>query len=126
METISGKRGPERRFSQTDEARFLAAWPEYETTRALDELRASELARLDRQRHVYLDYTGGGLYGESQVRRHAELLLANVFGNPHSSNPTSLAATELLESCRRRILAFFRASPDEYETVVTANAPQAL
>ena len=54
-----------------DEARFLAAWPEYESTRILDELRATELSRLDRLRHVYMDYTGGGLYGDSQVRRHA-------------------------------------------------------
>ncbi|HSU82910.1 MAG TPA: hypothetical protein VLR69_10850, partial [Thermoanaerobaculia bacterium] len=122
METILGIRDPERRFFQTHEARFLAAWPEYEATRSLDALRATELARLDRLRHVYLDYTGGGLYGESQVRRHAELLLGGVFGNPHSSNPTSLAATELLERCRRRVLAFFRASPEEYEAVFTANA----
>jgi len=105
---------------------FLATWPEYEATRSLDALRAAELARLDRLGHVYLDYTGGGLYGESQVRRHAEMLLGDVFGNPHSSNPTSLAATELLERCRRRVLAFFRASPADYEVVFTANATHAL
>src|SRR3954466_3302694 len=93
---------------------FLAAWPEYEATRSLDALRAAELARLDRLGHVYLDYTGGGLYGEAQVKRPAEMLLGGVFGNPHSSNPSSLAATELLERCRRRVLAFFRASPAEY------------
>jgi selenocysteine lyase/cysteine desulfurase len=111
---------------ETAAARFLAAWPDYETTRSLDALRATDLARLDRQRHVYLDYTGGGLYGESQVRRHAEMLLGNVFGNPHSSSPTSLAATELLERCRRRVLDFFRASADEYEAIFTANATHAL
>ena len=111
---------------ESPEAPFLAAWPEYEATLSLDALRVTELARLDRHGHVYLDYTGGGLYGESQVRRHAELLLSNVFGNPHSSNPTSLAATELVERCRRRVLAFFRASPAEYEAVFTANASHAL
>ena len=52
---------------------------------ALDRLREVEFARLDREHHVYLDYTGGGLYADSQVRRHAEMLLANVLGNPHSS-----------------------------------------
>jgi selenocysteine lyase/cysteine desulfurase len=111
---------------ESPEALFLAACPGYEATRSLDALRAAELARLDRQGHVYLDYTGGGLYGESQVRRHAELLLGGVFGNPHSSSPTSLAATELLERCRRRVLAFFRADPEEYEAVFTANATHAL
>ena len=109
-----------------DEARFLAAWPEYESTRILDELRATELSRLDRLRHVYMDYTGGGLYGDSQVRRHAEILLSGVFGNPHSSSPAAMATTGRVEAARRRVLDFFRASPDEYEVVFTANASHAL
>lgn len=124
MDAIRDIRRPEV-FGEA-EARLLAAWPEYESTRALDELRATELSRLDRLRHVYLDYTGGGLYGESQVSRHARMLLANVFGNPHSSNPSSKATTERAESCRRRILDFFRASAEEYEAVFTANASHAL
>jgi molybdenum cofactor sulfurtransferase len=106
--------------------RFLGAWPEYGETRRLDELRESELSRLDRQGHVYLDFTGGGLYGDSQVRRHADLLLQSVLGNPHSSNPSSRQATERIESCRRRVLGFFNASPEEYVVVFTANASQAL
>jgi molybdenum cofactor sulfurtransferase len=108
------------------EAGVLAACPDYESTRVLDRLRATELSRLDRLRHVYLDYTGGGLYGESQVRRHAEMLLGGVFGNPHSLNPTSLATTELVESCRRRVLRYFNAPPEEYEVIFTANASHAL
>ena len=47
---------------------------------------------------VYLDYTGGGLYAASQVRQHADLLTSNVFGNPHSVNPSSLAMTALCRS----------------------------
>jgi selenocysteine lyase/cysteine desulfurase len=105
---------------------FLAAWPEYAETTALDRLRDRELSRLDRQGHVYLDYTGGGLYGESQVRRHADLLLTQVLGNPHSRNPAARAATDLVESCRRRVLEFFRAAPEEYLVVFTANASHAL
>jgi selenocysteine lyase/cysteine desulfurase len=108
------------------EAGFFAACPEYATTRALDELRATELARLDRLRHVYLDYTGGGLYGETQVRRHAEVLLGSVLGNPHSSNPASRAATGWVDACRRRVLGFFRAAPEEYEVIFTANASHSL
>ena len=67
--------------------------------------------RLDRNHEVYLDYTGAGLYAESQVKKHQQLLLDNVFGNPHSTNPTSLASTELMESTREAILKFFNASP---------------
>jgi selenocysteine lyase/cysteine desulfurase len=117
---------------QTDLAReeayqaFLVAHPEYESTRALDDLRAREFARLDEQRHVYLDYTGSGLYAASQVRRHSEMLLSGVFGNPHSTNPASVASTRLVERCRRRVLDHFRASEDEYAVVFTANASQAL
>ncbi len=105
---------------------FLDAYPEYRETAAIDDLRARELTRLDRQGHVYLDYTGGGLYAESQVRRHMDLLLDRVLGNPHSSNPTSSATTELVERCRRHILAYFDAAPEEYAVVFTANASQAL
>ena len=107
-------------------AAFLERTPEYERTRALDELRAREFSRLDEQGHVYLDYTGSGLYGASQVRRHAESLLGGVFGNPHSTNPTSLLATERVEACRRRILDYFRADPSEYVVVFSANASHAL
>lgn len=105
---------------------FLSAWPEYTATGALHEIRAREFARLDAAGHVYLDYTGAGLYGESQVRRHMALLLDNVLGNPHSSNPTSQISTELVEAARRHVLAFFNASPDDYCVIFTANASHAL
>ena len=75
---------------------FLAAYPEYEATARVDALRATEYARLDAQRHVYLDYTGASLYADSQVRDHLVLLQRHVFGNPHSGNPTSMAATALV------------------------------
>lgn len=105
---------------------FLQRYPEYQETSVLDELRATEFSRLDKQGHVYLDYTGGGLYGESQVRDHMEFLLANVLGNPHSTNPASAPITELVARCRARVLDFFNASPEEYTVVFTANASHAL
>jgi molybdenum cofactor sulfurtransferase len=98
----------------------------YAGTRILDELRTTEYARLDRDGHVYLDYTGGSLYADAQVRAHAELLLGGVFGNPHSTNPTSLAMTLLVEEARASVLEFFDASPDEYTVIFTQNASGAL
>ena len=92
----------------------------------VDELRASEYGRLDRLRHVYLDYTGAGLYAESQLRSHLALLNENVFGNPHSMNPTSAATTGLVERTRQAVLSYFRASPDEYDAIFTLNASGAL
>jgi selenocysteine lyase/cysteine desulfurase len=108
------------------QAAFESAHPEFEATRAIDALRAREFARLDALGQVYLDYTGSGLYGESQVRRHAELLLGHVFGNPHSTNPASLASSGLLEQCRRLVLRFFGADDSEFAVVFTANASHAL
>ena len=107
-------------------AAFLGAYPQFEETRSLDELRARDFARLDDQGHVYLDYTGGGLYADSQILRHMELLRTSVFGNPHSTNPTSIGTTDLIARCRRRVLDFFNASPDEYGVIFTANASHAL
>ena len=109
-----------------EEAAFLAAHPTYPATRGLDDLRAREFARLDAQGDVYLDYTGGGLYAASQVRAHAEQLLTHVYGNPHSSNPTSVRSSELVERCRAAVLRYFNAAPDEYVCVFVNNASQAL
>ena len=87
---------------------------------------AATFARLDRGGHVYLDYTGGGLYAESQLREHMRLLERGVFGNPHSINPTSAASTELVERARTSVLEFFNASPEEYVAIFTPNATGAL
>ena len=108
------------------QAAFRQDHPEFEATAALDELRATDFARLDAGGDVYLDYTGAGLYAESQLAEHLELLRASVFGNPHSVNPTSSAMTELVERSRDAVLEFFRASPDEYVAIFTPNATGAL
>jgi selenocysteine lyase/cysteine desulfurase len=105
---------------------FLKAYPEFPTTHSLDHLRLTEYARLDVESQVYLDYTGGGLYAESQILRHHRLLSEHIFGNPHSTNPASLASTELVEHARAYILRFFRADPEEYVAIFTANASGAL
>jgi selenocysteine lyase/cysteine desulfurase len=107
-------------------AAFLSAWPEYESTRSLDELRARDYARLDQLGDVYLDYTGAGLYGASQVREHLRLLESHVFGNPHSRNPASAQMSEWVERGRRDVLEYFNAPPDEYVVVFTPNATGAL
>ncbi len=95
-------------------------------TSAVEALRAAEYGRLDAQDQAYLDYTGGGLYAESQLREHQDLLRAGVFGNPHSTSPTSRAATELAEGARQAILEHLNASPDDYTVIFTANASAAL
>lgn len=114
-----------RAFGEAHSA-FQKAYPEYERTRPLDALREKEYARLDAGGHIYLDYTGGGLYADSQIREHQALLAHGVFGNPHSTSPTSMAMTRLVEQCRQHVLDFFRASPDEYIVIFTLNASGAF
>jgi hypothetical protein len=105
---------------------FLSAYPAYASTSKLDELRATEYTRLDQQGHTYLDYTGGGLYADAQVRAHVAMLTGGVFGNPHSQNLTSLAMTERVEQGREYVLWRFNASRDDYIVIFTPNATGAL
>jgi molybdenum cofactor sulfurtransferase len=109
-----------------DYAEFIQKYPEYDQTHDLDELREHDYSRLDRLGQVYLDYTGGGLYAESQLRLHQQILADHIFGNPHSSNPTSQVATRLIESTRQAILQFFNADPAEYTVIFSQNASGAL
>src|SRR5215467_12287354 len=103
---------------------FLEMYPSYATTRALDDLRASEYPALNA--HTYLDYTAANVYARSQLDRHRALLAEHLLGNPHSTNPASSKSAEFVNRVRGAVLAFFRASPDEWEVVFTANASQAL
>ena len=89
-----------------------------------EDLIAREYGRLAAKGHVYLDYTGGSLYAQSQLERHHRLLSENVLGNPHSTNPTSALASELVHEARQKVLDFFYA--DDYYCIFTQNASGAL
>jgi selenocysteine lyase/cysteine desulfurase len=121
---LTGQRGAAAYAAAHED--FLRRFPAYARTAAVDELRAADYARLDKLGHTYLDYTGGGLYAESQVRRHQELLAGAVLGNPHSQSPTALASAGLAREARDAVRRFFNAPEDEFEIVFTANASGAL
>ncbi|REF00201.1 aminotransferase class V-fold PLP-dependent enzyme [Thermomonospora umbrina] len=106
----------------TSFAAFPGSDPAYTATGRLDELRAAEYGYLDEQDHVYLDYTGSGIPARAQLRAHAERLTGDCFGNPHSENPTSSAATALVERTRTAVLEHFNADPAEYAVIFTPNA----
>jgi selenocysteine lyase/cysteine desulfurase len=102
--------------------KFLKEYPAYQSTHILDELRQTEYGRLGSSNHVYLDYTGGGLYAQSQLNAHMDFLKDRVLGNPHSSNPSSMESTHFVESTRRAVLEYFQADPNEYVAIFTQNA----
>jgi len=89
-----------------------------------ERLICREFGRLRANGHIYLDYTGGGLYASSQVSTHQRRLLSGVYGNPHSTNPTSAAATKLCDQARQKVLDFFHA--EDYYCIFTPNASGAL
>jgi molybdenum cofactor sulfurtransferase len=119
-------RTPELDSLENAFAAFIRDFPEYRQTETLDALRANEFSRLDEQEHIYLDYTGGGLYAEKQLHEHMALLNKGIFGNPHSTNPSSQSMTRLDENARAYVLKYFNASPEEYTVIFTQNASGAL
>jgi len=106
-------------------ARFLEAHPDYPSTHVLDDLRATEYARLDAAGDVYLDYTGGALFADSQIQQHTRLLAGAPLGNPHSASRSSSATTALVERTRAAVLEYFNAGRD-YTAVFTINASAAI
>ena len=88
-------------------------------------LRSKEFARLEKNRQVYLDYTGGNLYALTQLKSHQSLLSKNILGNPHSTNPSSQLSTHLVAEARQKVLEFFNAQ-DNYYCIFTQNATAAL
>ncbi len=52
------------------------------------------------QGQVYLDYTGGNLYPQSLVDKHLACLKKEVYGNPHSVNPSSRLSGKLINKTR--------------------------
>lgn len=107
-------------------SKFLEKYPEYLETKQLDEVRSIDFARLDHDGHIYLDYTGSSLYATSQIEKHFNLLNSNLFGNPHSSNPSSSAMTEYIQKTKRHLHQYFNASEDEYQIIFTPNTTGAL
>ena len=107
-------------------AQFFTDFPEFRGTSTVDKLRTTEYSRLDVKGHVYLDYTGGGLYARSQLAQHMALLESEVYSNPHSANPTSTLSTDLCQRSRNSVLKFFNASSEEYHVIFTMNATGAL
>jgi len=92
--------------------------------RFFNSVREKQYATLDESGHVYLDYTGGNIYPQCLVEMHHQFLQNAVYGNPHSTNPSSQLSEKLVNEARKSVLDFFNA-PD-YDCVFTPNATGAL
>ena len=68
----------------------------YGYNNTIDSIREEDMKRLHGA--VYLDYTGAGVYRESQVRECNNLLLTGLYGNAHSRSPSSMNTEHLVRS----------------------------
>eukprot|EP00887_Chlorella_sp_A99_P005890 scaffold1.g5890.t1 len=104
---------------------FLASAPGYGYGGTVDELYEQEIGPRLKGQH-YLDYTGSGLYWNSQVKAATHELEAAVYGNPHSVNPSAERSDRGVEAARAALLAHFGASADAYDLVFTRSGTGAL
>jgi selenocysteine lyase/cysteine desulfurase len=56
---------------------------------------------------------------QSSLHAAQALLERQTFSNPHSRNPSSLAAEREIIRARQQVLQFFNADPEEYTVVWT-------
>ena len=63
---------------------------------------------------------------KSLVTRFAKDMSTYLYGNPHSASPSSIRSTRRVDGVRARLLEFFRASPDHFDLVFTANTTASI
>ncbi|XP_026997805.2 molybdenum cofactor sulfurase [Tachysurus fulvidraco] len=103
---------------------FKEIWPYYTFGCEQQELNRREFSRL--KDITYLDHAGTTLFAESQVKAFYEDISRNIYGNPHSHNPSSKMTHDTVERVRYRILEHFNTSPDEYSVIFTPGCTAAL
>ncbi|KAK1914684.1 hypothetical protein P3342_010673 [Pyrenophora teres f. teres] len=91
---------------------------------AIEELRAKEYPML--QDTTYLDHAGTTPYAKSLIERFSADMVANLYGNPHSSSNASQLTTRRIEDVRLRLLHLFNADPQEFDVVFVANATSGI
>lgn len=107
-------------------ADFLQDHPEYGYKGWLESHWHDEIGvRMPEGSH-YLDFTGSGLYTNSQLHAATKELASHVFGNPHCTSPSSLLVDEELKEARSAVLRHFNADPDEYTVVFTRSCTEGL
>uniref|UniRef100_A0A3P8YWQ3 Molybdenum cofactor sulfurase n=1 Tax=Esox lucius TaxID=8010 RepID=A0A3P8YWQ3_ESOLU len=103
---------------------FCAIWSHYGYMNDFVDVIEQEFSRI--KGITYLDHAGATLYPESLVREYYQDISRNVYGNPHSHNPSSRLTHDTVERVRYRILQHFNTTPDEYTVIFTSGSTAAL
>ncbi|KAJ8273011.1 hypothetical protein GJAV_G00096330 [Gymnothorax javanicus] len=103
---------------------FRRVWDHYGYGNNLQDIITEEFARMKGM--TYLDHAGTTLYPDSLIKGFFQDIASNVYGNPHSHNPSSKLTHDTVESVRFRILQHFNTSPEDYTVVFTSGCTAAL
>lgn len=90
----------------------------------IEEMRAVQYPMLKDE--TYLDHAGTTLYSKALMDRFHSDMMGSLFGNPHSASSSSQRSTQVVEDVRLELLRFFKADPEVYDLVFTANATAAI
>lgn len=85
---------------------------------AIDNIVEQNLKRF--KGSVYLDYTGAGVYQDSQIDRVATELKSTGFGNSHSRSPTASNTDNRIEQLRKYVFRFFSVPSRDYDVIFTS------
>ncbi|XP_059179865.1 molybdenum cofactor sulfurase [Centropristis striata] len=103
---------------------FNQLWSHYGYGEKLQDVIEQEFTRI--KGITYLDHAATTLYPESLVRDYFQDISRNVYGNPHSHNPSSRLTHDTVERVRYRVLQHFNATPEEYSVIFTSGCTAAL
>ncbi|XP_070772305.1 molybdenum cofactor sulfurase [Enoplosus armatus] len=103
---------------------FQQLWSHYGHGGDLQDVIEREFTRI--KGITYLDHAATTLYPESLVRDYCQDISRNVYGNPHSHNPSSRLTHDTMERVRYRVLQHFNATPEEYSVIFTSGCTAAL
>ncbi|XP_038816281.1 molybdenum cofactor sulfurase-like [Salvelinus namaycush] len=104
--------------------RFEEVWSHYGYKSDFKDVIEREFSRT--KGITYLDHAGTTLYPESLVREFYQDISRNVYGNPHSHNPSSRLTHDTVEHVRYRILQHFNTTPEKYSVIFTSGCTAAL
>ncbi|XP_034537125.1 molybdenum cofactor sulfurase [Notolabrus celidotus] len=103
---------------------FTQTWDHYGYSANFEELVEQEFPRM--KGITYLDHAAATLYPESLLRDYFQDISRNVYGNPHSHNPSSRLTHDTIERVRYRVLQHFNVTPEEYSVIFTSGCTAAL
>uniref|UniRef100_A0A8D8Q5V3 Molybdenum cofactor sulfurase n=1 Tax=Cacopsylla melanoneura TaxID=428564 RepID=A0A8D8Q5V3_9HEMI len=74
----------------------------------------------------YLDYTGAGIYSQSQMNLIGDQLKTSLLSHPHGSSVLSDLCVAEVDQIRSQILQYFDTDSDQYSIIFTSGATSAI